>query len=161
MIEISLNMIFKFLDCSKEDLSYLLNLLDMHDIQDIYNKFKLKRVNSKEERIKNLIKFCSSQSMLISSKSGKDLLLKEVEKRMGKCVRIKKEFQNSFYNIYLLATFTNTAFSNISDYFTNIFGLKIAFPSFNLGNYNMFVKRCEFLRYSLCYFFLTFSLNVK
>lgn len=123
----------------------------MNDIQEIYNKFKLKRANSKEERIKNLVKFCSTQSMLISSKSSKDLLLKEVEKRMGKCIKIRKEFQDSFYNIYLLATFTNTAFSNIGDYFTNIFALKIALPTFKVEEYKMFVNRSEFLRYTLIF----------
>lgn len=130
-----------------EDLSYLLNLLDMKAIQIIYNKFKLKKATTKEQRIKNLLKYASSQSTLVSTKSCRDLLLKEVKLYMGKSVRLKKDFQDYFYNIYLLATFTNSTFLNIGDYFTNILGLKICFPTYTLQEYPMFSCRKEFLRY--------------
>lgn len=134
------------LDYTKEDLSYLLDLLDMNDVQMIYKKFKCKKANSKEERINNLLKYCNSQSTLISSSSIRDLLLTEIKQKMGNCIRLKKTFQDSFYNIFLLATFTNSAFSNINDYFANIIGLKICLPTYIVEEYKMFHSRNEFIR---------------
>lgn len=138
--------VYFFTDYGNEDLFTLMNLLDLNDIQTICNKFKFKRAATKEERIQILLKYCSTQSTLMSTMSSKDLVMREVKQKLGNCFKIKKEFQDHFYNIYLLATFTNPAFSNINDFFTNILGLKICLPSYTIQDYDVFHTRDEFLR---------------
>lgn len=135
-----------FSDFTGESLSYLLNLLNKHTIKSIYTTFKLPTVGDKHRLIQNLLKFCSTQRTLVSTKSSKDRLFEEISQKMGKCLRINKTFEDHFYNIYLLASFTNSAFSNIKDYFSSVFGVHIYFPTYTVEEYNVFYSRNEFLR---------------
>lgn len=140
-------------DYGNEDLFTLLNLLDWNDVHKICNAFKFKRVATKEERIRILLKYCSTGCTLVSTKTSRDLVMRQVKLKLGRCFKVKKEFQHKFYNIYLLATFMNPAFSNIDDYLTNIQGLKIYLPTYTVEDYSVFYSRSEFLRFvSNCIF---------
>lgn len=134
-------------DFAQEDLSQLLNSLKTIDIQEIYKKFRLSTATTKEQRIRNLIKYCKNQHTLFSSKSSKDLILKEIKHRIGNCIKLNSEFKDSFYNIYLLATFTNRSLANINDYFSSLLGLKVSFPEYDVQEYMVFQTRDEFIRY--------------
>ncbi|KAJ8932030.1 hypothetical protein NQ314_015003, partial [Rhamnusium bicolor] len=138
-------------DFTKEDTRALLELLDPNDLKNIRDTFRLKKtLVTKQDIINGLLKCCSTQSTLTPKKSTHDLLMQEIELKLGHSVRLSENFHDAFHRTYVLATFANPAFSKMTDYFNNILHLNIKFPDYPVENYTtIFYTRDEFLRYAV------------
>ncbi|KAG5890542.1 hypothetical protein JTB14_028293 [Gonioctena quinquepunctata] len=136
-------------DFKTEKIHNLLRFLDHSSVKSICETFKVKRtLKTKEDMIPALLKFCNTQSTLTFSKSAKDLILEEIELKLGKCVKLKESFREAFYRVFLLGTFTNYDSLNIQDYFRNELYTKTAYPEYKVEDYVVFYSRNEFLSYA-------------
>nr|XP_023018348.1 fanconi-associated nuclease 1-like [Leptinotarsa decemlineata] len=135
-------------DFSKEDVSNLLNDLDLVSVRSICEKFKLKnKLTSKKDMKYALLRFCETQSTLTFKKSAKDLILQEILLKMGDTVRLKNKVREAFYKVFLLGTFTNSAL-DVQNFFKTMLHTKPAFPEYRIEGYHVFYSRAEFQRYA-------------
>ncbi|XP_018576178.1 fanconi-associated nuclease 1 isoform X2 [Anoplophora glabripennis] len=131
-----------------ESVQYLLQHLDNIDLRGICDKFRLKKtLSTKEEMVRYLLKYSKTQSTLTIQKSTNQLLLEEIERRMGRCIRLSEAFHNAFYSTYALGTFVNGMFLNITDYFSIILWKKAEFPDYPIDEYVIFSSRNDFVSY--------------
>lgn len=146
--------LFLFPDYMGENVMLLLQRLDRKDLRGICDKFRLKKtIKTKEEMVKCLLKYSNTQSSLTIHKSTKDLLMEEVQRRMGRCMRVSEAFRNAFDSMYMLGTFTNPKFKKVEDYFKLY--PKVIFPTFPIDEYTIFSSRSDFIGY--VYIFLHFT----
>lgn len=93
-----------------------------------------------------IVKHCKTQCTLTFAKSMKDVVLEEIRKKLGYCVKINAAYQEAFHNAFIMATLTNPALWEISDFFNVIMGQKWHFPDYAVQDYPIFASRKEFLR---------------
>ncbi|KAG5893595.1 hypothetical protein JTB14_019266 [Gonioctena quinquepunctata] len=157
-------------DFKNETIYNLLTSLDHSHVKSICEKFKVKSIcekykvksicekskeksicekskvnpipKGKEDMITALLKFCNTQSTLVNAK---DLLLDEIQLKMGKCVKLKESFREAFHKVFLLGTFTNYGSFKIQDYLQNELHTKTVYPEYKVEDYVVFYSRNEFL----------------
>ncbi|CAG9815462.1 unnamed protein product [Phaedon cochleariae] len=136
----------------EQDLLTLLNDLSKVQLKSICDKFKMlktltsKSTMRKEDIIQSLLKYCNTQSTLLK-KTAKDLLMEEVERQMEYCVKLNDSFRETFYNAYILGTFTNPAFDDIRDFFNNMLNFRTVFPEYKVEDHMVFSSKDEFKSY--------------
>ncbi|CAH1975641.1 unnamed protein product [Acanthoscelides obtectus] len=132
----------------RENVLFLLNTLDRVDIRDICDAFKLNGKNKKKkEMIALLRKYGNTQCTLTSKKTSSDLLLEKVKDKMGAAIKMNDGFRKAFYRLYTLATFSNIAFANISDFFNKILHNGVAIPEYDVSETLVFWGPSEFDSY--------------
>lgn len=97
--------------------------------------------------ISHLLKYSNTQFTLTVQKTTKDLLKDEIQRRMGRCMRVSEFFKNAFYSTFVLGTYTNPRFSSISEYFHSVLYQKVMFPEYSINDYIIFSSRNDFIRY--------------
>lgn len=97
--------------------------------------------------IKHLLKYTNNQCTLTVHKTTKTLLMDEIQRRLGRCMRVSKNFLDAFYSIYTLSTYTNPRFSSMKDYFNSMLYLKVQVPEYDINDYTIFNSRNDFIRY--------------
>ncbi|KAJ8921377.1 hypothetical protein NQ315_002993 [Exocentrus adspersus] len=126
----------------------LLQRLDNSDLKSICDQFRLKKTLVKKgAMVESLLRYCSTQSTLTLSKTTKDLLKDEIQRRMGKSMRVSETFYDAFYSTYVLATFTNSRFTNLQDYVDFVLRHKVAFPEYRIDDYVVFSSKTDFVMY--------------
>lgn len=104
------------------------------------------QLTGKEDMIQLLLRNCRTQSTLSFAKTTRDLLLEDIKTRLGLCFKLTETFREAFYKIYLLGTYTNLQFANMSDFFHIMLDTTITFPEYHVEDYEVFESKEEFQR---------------
>lgn len=140
---------FVFTDYSSEPVEQLLNLLNVKELREIRDSFRLKaKIGKKSQLIEYLLENCSKQTTLTLSKNSNQILRDRISEKLGPCVKLSDKLYDLFYRIHLLYALGSSEFSKAFNLYQFIDGVEngnIVLPEKFIDTAPLFASRDEFL----------------
>lgn len=141
---------FLCVDYTMEPVEQLLNLLQRNEIKELCDSFKLKlKSGTKPHLIEQLIKNCSRQATLTSTKTSDQILKERVCDKMSFSIKLSDKLYDLFHKVHLAYRLGAPGFSKSHDLYLFLdrvqFG-DIVLPEHSIDTSPIFDSRDEFLR---------------
>ncbi|KAI5736851.1 hypothetical protein M8J76_007763 [Diaphorina citri] len=138
-----------------EDLSDLLNLLQVHELKDFCKELKLSCSPRKAELVESILKFVKTQRSIMFGGDIQSRVKKLIKKYLGDCVKLSDEARDVFLSCVFLVTFPfyrelSDHVTRLNDYISRIVRTvrgEIKFPAVTLNRTCVFKNRRSFEQY--------------